>query len=94
MLPLNSIWPPLDTRFGHNSVNAWPIFIILVSIIRYSRDGSPSVWYFHYFVTKSKVLTELQQDLIKYKQFSLQIVIEIRKNITTTTTKGNYLHTI
>ena len=36
MLPLNPIlWPPLDTPFGHNSVNAWPIFIILVSIRPY-----------------------------------------------------------
>ena len=43
MLALNPIWPPLDTRIGHISVNAWPIFIILVSIIRLSRHGSPLV---------------------------------------------------
>ena len=35
MLPLNPIWPPMDTPFGHNLVNAWPIFIILLSIIRF-----------------------------------------------------------
>ena len=57
MLPLNPIWPPLDSLFGHNSVNAWPIFIILVSIIWFSRVGSPSV---RYVVTISKVLTKLQ----------------------------------
>ena len=34
MLPLNPIWPPQDTPLGHNSVNAWSIFIIFVSIIR------------------------------------------------------------
>ena len=43
---VNPIWPPLDTPFGHNSVNAWPIFIILVSIIWFSRVGSSSVRYF------------------------------------------------
>ena len=70
MLPLNPIWPPLDTPFGHKLVNAWPIFIILVSIIRFSRGGSPSVTY---VLTISKVLTQLQQDLSKYKQFSIRI---------------------
>ena len=34
MIPLNPIRPQLDTRIGHISANAWPIFIILVSIIR------------------------------------------------------------
>ena len=89
MLPLNPIWPPLDTPFGHNSVNDWPIFIILVSIIWFSRVGSPSV---RYFVTISKVLTKLQQDLNKYKQFSLQINV-IRQHLTTTT-KNNDIQTI
>ena len=57
MLLLNPIWPPLDTRIGHISVNAWPNFIILVSIIsRFSSVGSPSV---RYFVTISKILTKL-----------------------------------
>ena len=60
MLPLNPIRPPLDTPFGHNLVNAWPIFIISVSIIRFSRVGSPSV---RYFVTISNVLTKLQREL-------------------------------
>ena len=58
MLPLNPIWPPLDTRIGDISVNARPIFIILVSIIRFSRVGSPSV---RYFVTISKVFTKLHR---------------------------------
>ena len=58
MLTLNPIWPPLDTRIGHISVNARPIFIILVSIIRFSRVGSPSV---RYFVTIAKVLTKLHR---------------------------------
>ena len=58
MLPINPIWPPLDTRIGHISVNAWPIFITLVSIIRCSRVGSPSV---RYFVTISKVLKKLHR---------------------------------
>ena len=58
MLPLNPIWPPLDPRIGHISVNAWPIFVILVSIIRFSRVGSPSV---RYFMTISKVLTKLHR---------------------------------
>ena len=89
MLPLNQIWPPLNTPFGHNSVNAWPNVIILVSIIWFSRVGSPSV---RYFVTISKVLTKIQQDLIKYKQFSLQINV-IRQHLTTTT-KDNDIHTI
>ena len=35
----NPIWLPLDTRIGHFSVNAWPIFIILVSIVRFSMVG-------------------------------------------------------
>ena len=61
----------------------------LVSIIRYSKVGRPSV---RYFVTISNVLTKLQQDLIKYKQFSLQINT-IRQHLTTTT-KDNYIHTI
>ena len=47
----------LDTPFGHNVVNAWPIFIILMSIIRFSRVGSPSV---RYFVTISKITTGVQ----------------------------------
>ena len=57
-LPLNPIWPPLDIRIGHTSVNAWLIFIILVSIIRFSMADSPSV---RYFVTISKVLTTLHR---------------------------------
>ena len=85
---LNPIWPPLDTPFGHNLINSWPIFIILVSIIWFSRAGSPSV---RYFVTISKVSTKLQQDLIKYKQFSLQINI-IRQHLTTAT-KDNDIQT-
>ena len=60
MLPLNPIWPPRDTPFSHNSVNAWPIFVILVSIIRFPRAGSPSV---RYFATISEVSTKLQQEL-------------------------------
>ena len=60
MLPLNPIWPPFDTPCGHTLVNGWPIFIILVSIIRFARVGSPSV---RYFVTISKVLTKLQLEL-------------------------------
>ena len=59
MRPLNPICPPLDSAFGHNLVNAWQMFIILVSIIRFSRAGSPSV---RYFVTISKVLTKLQRE--------------------------------
>ena len=58
MVPVNPIWPPLDTRIGHISINAWPIFIILVSITRFSRVGSPSV---RYGVTISKVLTKLHR---------------------------------
>ena len=58
MIPLNPIWPPLDTRVSRISVNAWPIFIILVSIIRFSRVGSPSV---RYVVPISKVLTKLHR---------------------------------
>ena len=80
---------PLDTPFGHNSVNAWAILIILVSIIWFSRVGSQSV---RYFVTIFKDLTILQQDLIKYKQFSLHINV-IRQHLTTTT-KDNDIHTI
>ena len=58
MLPLNPIWPPLDTSIGHISVNAWPIFIILVSIIRFSRVSSPSV---RYFVTIERNYTGFNQ---------------------------------
>ena len=86
MLPLNPIGPPLDTSVGHNSVNDCPIFIILVSIIWFSRAGSPSV---RYVVTISNVSTKLQQDVIKYKQFSLQINV-IRQHLTTTTTTMIY----
>ena len=60
MLPLNPIWPPLDTNFGNNLVNAWPIFIMLMSNIMLSRVGSPSV---RYFVTISSILTKLQKQL-------------------------------
>ena len=56
MVPLNPIWPLLDNHIGHISVNARPIFIILVSIIRFSRVYSQSV---SYVVTISKVLTKL-----------------------------------
>ena len=89
MLPLNPIWLPLYAHIGHISVNAWPIFIILVSIIMCSRFVSPSV---RYFVTISKVLTKFQQDLIKYKPFSVQINT-IRQHLTTPATKDNHVHT-
>ena len=42
--------------------NARPMFIILVSIIRFSRDGSPLV---RYVVTISNVLTKLHRILLK-----------------------------
>ena len=58
MLPLNQIWPPLDTSIGHMSVKASLIFIIFVSIIRFSRVGSPSV---RYVVTISNVFTKLHR---------------------------------
>ena len=58
MLPLNPIWPPLHTRNGHISVNAWPIFIILVSIIKFPRVGNTSL---KYSVTLSRVLTKLHR---------------------------------
>ena len=58
MIPLNPIWPRLDTHVSHISVNVWPIFIILVSIIRFSRVGSPSVGY---FVPIPKVLTKVHR---------------------------------
>ena len=81
MLPVNPIWPLLDNRIGHISVNAWPIFITLVSITRFSRVGSPSVR--SICCDNIQSFNEITHDLIKYKPFSLQINV-IRQHLTTT----------
>ena len=60
----NQKWLPLDNGTDHISITLWPIYIILVSIIRFLKGLRPSVGHFE---TINQVLTKLQQDLVKYK---------------------------
>ena len=84
MLPLNPIWPPLDTRIGHNHYLSKCLADFHYIGVNYKVFEG---WQFigEVFCDNVQFFNEITQDLIKYKPVSLQVNV-IRQHLTTTTT--------